>query len=357
MLYLFNSAYRPQYCTNILNTLSVPHGCINKYRYMVNQNVERSIGDKIYNGIETIIVFIDRFHENGYFYHPLRFGQLHRCFEAGDRLLFEIILGDHIYPKDINSFQDIFLDKLSRHNFPKANLEDRKDAHDGLYAIKENSIFFEDEKFYKNDKAWANCIDNISKADAFKSEGNKEYLFSMSSIVGKSDDIQSPIKSGNNIGKFNLTTGEQFNMKVLYKYPIQITDNSRTSNLSMYDEQNNFASESTLNKSINGIFDELNFQFELKSDPNSSNGEIKFKTHNEKDIITYCTDTSILFKIGKSGKEKIFLSIGVLLLFIGAALLGIDFDDLEINHILLKVLFAFIQAAGLLILWYFGRTQ
>ena len=179
----------------------------------------------------------------------------------------------------------------------------------------------------------------------------------MSSIVGKSYDIQSPIKSGNNIGKFNLTTGEQFNMKVLYKYPIQITDNSRTSNLSMYDEQNNFASESTLNKSINGIFDELNFQFELKSDPNSSNGEIKFKSHNAKDIITYCTDTSILFKIGKSGKEKIFLSIGVLLLFIGAALLGIDFDDLEINHILLKVLFAFIQAAGLLILWYFGRTQ
>jgi len=82
MIYLFNSAYRPLYTRNILNTIFIPPGGINEYRYSVRGNdihIAPGSCSEFKNapaGIPIVIIFIDRFGRSGYEYHPLRKGRL-----------------------------------------------------------------------------------------------------------------------------------------------------------------------------------------------------------------------------------------------------------------------------------------
>lgn len=85
MLYLFNSAARPTYVENVLNTLHLPNGAINVYQYETfdNDYIDPSIDknmEKI-NGEDVIIVFIDRNDDspNENRYIPLRRGVLRVC--------------------------------------------------------------------------------------------------------------------------------------------------------------------------------------------------------------------------------------------------------------------------------------
>lgn len=71
MIYLFNSAYRALYTRNVLNTLFIPKGGTNEYRYRVRGATTHiaadSYGDFINatSGEAITIVFIDRFGNGG----------------------------------------------------------------------------------------------------------------------------------------------------------------------------------------------------------------------------------------------------------------------------------------------------
>ncbi|MEN6635135.1 MAG: hypothetical protein ABFC56_04750, partial [Clostridiaceae bacterium] len=63
MLYIFNSAFRPLYRENVLNTLNLPEGIINTYQYSLSSNTkcyidETAMPTKTKPGQDVMVIFI-----------------------------------------------------------------------------------------------------------------------------------------------------------------------------------------------------------------------------------------------------------------------------------------------------------
>src|ERR1017187_5979574 len=106
MLYLFNSAYRPLYTVNVLNTLTLPHGYVNEYRYKYSVKSKylstalfSSLGSLVSSNTDTVITFVDRFSDGGYTYHPLRKGRLVSWKQEGDQVFLRVSLADYVCSK------------------------------------------------------------------------------------------------------------------------------------------------------------------------------------------------------------------------------------------------------------------
>src|SRR5580704_7955048 len=118
MLYLFNSAFRPLYLKNVLNTLCLPAGCTNEYRYR-HAGEPRYVAPGLYSslpklkvGTECVVIFIDRFAEGGYSYHPLRLADYVLYRDENEYIHFRIRLGQFIYAKNSADFEQTLLQDL-----------------------------------------------------------------------------------------------------------------------------------------------------------------------------------------------------------------------------------------------------
>jgi hypothetical protein len=112
MIYLFNSAYRPRYVRNVLNTLYLPENCANEYRYRFTGD-RPNISAGFYSGLgnlksgnECVVMFIDRYAEGGYEYHPLRKAKFLGYRVQADYVYFTVQLLDFIYPQNLKRFKD-----------------------------------------------------------------------------------------------------------------------------------------------------------------------------------------------------------------------------------------------------------
>src|ERR1700756_600717 len=104
MLYLFNSAYRPLYLRNVMNTLYLPKGYGNEYRYKftapfpnISEDV-RAAMSHLTKRSDCLVTFIDRYAPGGYQYHPLRRAKFLAYREEGQYAYFKVALQEFLSP-------------------------------------------------------------------------------------------------------------------------------------------------------------------------------------------------------------------------------------------------------------------
>lgn len=339
MVYLFNSAYRGTYRKNVLNTLYLPNGLTNKYRYKIGQSVESDFDQKISNNERVIIIFIDRFHESGYYYYPLRLGKLQSIEKDGDYYFIYIIMDDLFHPKDISNFQEILKTSLSQ-EYPKADMNDRKNPHDGLYAFIDKDLKIDNDNYLYGSEAWTKAVDNISETDAFTNSENENILFLKANIDNTSI-------SSNGI---ELTENVKYKLAITSRFPQNKNGKSPYSSL-LIDEPNKLLSISSgKNMIINTFADHFIVSFVPKYMRDINDSEIILKTTNN-NISTLLPDIPLKIHIKHSFKKSILIIILFILFAICSFVLSTDISICGISNNIIKLIICLIQGIVLFSLW------
>lgn len=229
MIYLFNSAYRPNYSKNVVRTLFFPKNYSNEYRYRVDGQNPYVKPDQVSDILQAknediLVIFIDRFSEGGYFYHPLRKGKLIKCYKEGEKLFFKVSLHDFIYPINSTDFNSQI---LSLGDIPKLTNDDPQNTADGFYVIKGASIIDNKKSFHFGNEAWDKATEALKSTEAFQATDDKETIFARLDFYSNSWfwKNKSP-KSKKHNYFFEIVKRKKYNLSLFYKYPNQVAQNS-----------------------------------------------------------------------------------------------------------------------------------
>jgi hypothetical protein len=244
MVYLFNSAFRPLYIRNVLNTLYLPKGCSNEYRYRCvpkkgdnsTINIDPQLKEqllKLKYGTPICILFIDRFSPEQYIYHPLRLGKFEQIREENEYIYFNVILEKFIYPRDNMRFNELIRRELQPKGLPVLRNRDPFITSDGYYAIDSSNIFENKSDYFDDITAWPNIVEGIRSCRSFgpnivrepnstEIDGNQyEYIFARSQILDNSGKpIKPNIKSGKSV--FLVNRGRKYTFSYSFRYPAQL---------------------------------------------------------------------------------------------------------------------------------------
>jgi len=237
MIYLFNSAYRALYTRNVLNTLFIPQGGTNEYRYTVQLSIAPDSYETLKNspsGTPVVIVFIDRFAKTGYRYHPLRLATLVKPREDAGRLYFRVRLGDFVAPRDSEAFNRDIVKCLGSMGLPSLKDNDPYRMDDGYYAIEAGRLFARTPDFLWGEDGWRRTVDELRQTQAFGGPVNfvatshkddiekKEFLFLRCDIRRKSTDSRGILpRLRNDRAVFDLIRGARYEFLLSYCYPSQ----------------------------------------------------------------------------------------------------------------------------------------
>jgi len=187
MIYLFNSAARPEYVKNVLNTLHLPSGTINLYQYesKPHKYVKKSPYENM-KGEKVVISFIDRndIEPNKNKYIPLRFGILKNYLNNQGKSYFYVELGDFVsnegnYDSELKS------------SYRKELFYKEKNTEHGYLAFVGKEVVSLQNNFSSRD-GWINTVKRVEHCHALK-ENNCVYTHF--EIV---DNKRSPISPYNN---------------------------------------------------------------------------------------------------------------------------------------------------------------
>lgn len=235
MLYPFNSAFRPLYAANNLNTLSLPAGSTNEYRYRYTGD-SRNISPDFYSslrnldsGHECVLIFIDRFAEGGYRYYPLRFAKFVMFRQESDYVFFRVQVSDYVYPRDLTIFNRDLVDALRSKGLPVLTDNDPSTAHDGFYAIQSESIFGDANLFEAGDRAWLSAVDGLASTRAYRTDNEQSPVFTRVVIKEKASTVPVTPHLRDGVGIFVLKKGRTYDLVISYKYPRQRIDQASRS--------------------------------------------------------------------------------------------------------------------------------
>lgn len=362
MIYLFNSAYRSLYSRNILDTIFLPEGCTNEYRYKVQGDVIH-ISPEIYSQLKNMkkdepvaIIFIDRYHEGGYVYHPLRLGNLVACYEADARFYFKIQFKEYIYPIDQDSFHKNIIRSLGQYGIPKLTGNDPDHVDDGNYAIIAGSIFDHND-YYSGDDAWQNIIRNLKDTSVFTDSEEKKHIYLKYQVCTTKQSLINPKLRGDQ-AVFNLIRGERYELKTTYRFPFQNQDSQKLAKLVVdYSENIHLLGSKEIN--IDSPSNTVRIPFLVKKNIEFKEARFVFKygtTLENEEIIA--ANVPILISI-KESTGFWWLIAFLLFLYTGTSVyIGTDFSTVSplslkniFIHLWPKCLASFIQAIVLFFLF------
>lgn len=219
MLYLFNSAYRNTYATNVLNTLSLPEGAINEYQYSKTRGHYNYIDESAFPkecspNDDVIILFIDRASPNNFEFYPLRRGKFVCCEERDGRVYYYVKLGDFYSCLDIIQYNYDLKKALNGLLFNCDSDNDDgnkigyfafKSDHDALLGLK------------ADDLSWSKVVESIANCKYI----DEKYLCIFTRFHLYIGDGKTPLKVKTN-GKdwyYNLKFKHKYIIKVEYCIP------------------------------------------------------------------------------------------------------------------------------------------
>lgn len=301
MLYLFNSAYRSLYLTNVLNTIFLPSGSVLKYRYNLEKYVHNNIYTKNICKQQTLITFIDRFGKDGYEYLPLRLGKLIKTWKSTPHQFFLVELGEFIHPLPDTDFNNYFTENLREFNLPKIVNNDPMVKEDGLYAFKAPNIFENYHQTIKGGNALSQIVNNLEETKRYKSLTDRQFLFLNSEIypAKKLDDPISPTLNGL-FSHSHLSSNRDYILKIKYFYPYQNLnpDIQNKLNVSFGEELVPLSGEQL---NIDSYSNEIHYAFHTKRNMASNYSKIIItKKPADSDSSLFLTDESIPIKISVS---------------------------------------------------------
>lgn len=341
MIYLFNSAYSKKYLSNVLNTLYLPFGSTNRYRYVIDQNLNSNSLRDLKKAInqEVTIVFINRFGTNNYIYYPLRSGILLDIVESAPQAHFFVKLREHLSPRDHESLQKAIVTALGSEGLPSLSDDDPFCVRDGEYAINSeinitsnDDWFTEEEAWFTNAKLLSNCEAFMSKHEGGRLEENDSPIFLYSSFLmsGKKKP-EDCIRTVGNTTLHKINAGKSVILRV--KYFIPRKEEQKLKNLSLL-----FMSKDVLSISngsscpLSNWTDFHDIGLEAMSDADGKSGEIFATSESEQHLIL--PDVGVKFLVVKPISYWIFLG---LLLLMWAVPVWLS-DPIIISHLgILKI--------------------
>jgi hypothetical protein len=221
MLYLFNSAFRPTYETNVLNTFFLDTGSVIEYRFR-QRNVDPTITDvKTLSKKETLLVFIDRFHQQGFSFHPMRKATYLEHEILGDQVYFRVKVGDFAYPKVLESFQNSFVSTFKDRGLPSLPSSGPDSEAAGWFALIGEDIS-KNLDLLIGEPAWLPAVNGIARTRVFS---GKSVLFLRGSIRlhGGKRKAVTPKVSGNR-SYYALLPRQRYTLQLYYSFPLQDTN-------------------------------------------------------------------------------------------------------------------------------------
>jgi hypothetical protein len=220
MIYLFNSGFYPLHRVNLLNTLFLPVGTCNDYRYSKDNLDPVLFADPgtVKRRDDCAIVFIDRYQAQGYEFAPIRRGYLLRVDKAADHLYFRVILSEYIFPVDLRTFNSEILQSLQRQGLPQLTAASAAETKDGRYAIITDGFCTARDALHTGDVAWAKAVDNLAGRQAFANASIDPIFVKCNVISGKK-----AVSPGRflNPARFRFVPGREYSLEFAYRYPRQ----------------------------------------------------------------------------------------------------------------------------------------
>jgi hypothetical protein len=287
MIYLFNSGFRPHYQSNALNTLFLPKGSINCYRY-------HESGDNVHVTKEFIsqlshlskdeslaIIFVDRFSPGEYTYHPVRLGSFQRFELKDERVYIFVKLTDYVYPKNITSFNAHARKALLELGGPRLVGNDPECTADGNYALLGQDIFQPESDYIIGKDAWPKIVRSLETTQAFKSTRDKPVVFMKVEIQDQNGHTIYP-KIRNGESSFDIVHNKHYKFCVNYQFPIQNKDTSHveTGAISLDDPPFRLISDNQLKLDTTSTFKEFNFTTKRYPEDTSGILSIQFTNNN-----------------------------------------------------------------------------
>jgi hypothetical protein len=334
MIYLFNSGYRALYRTNVLNTLFLPNGCTNEYRYRAS-GTPRYVAPDAYQslkqaprGEKAVIVFIDRFGNGGYVYHPLRLGELVITREENEQLFFRVKLQDFIYPRDLAEFNRQIAVSLIPHGLPRLAGANPESTADGYYAIPANSIFEQKEGFHFGQAAWLQAVESLYKTKAFASTATDQVVFVRGELKNKSAVTLAPSLQ-NDSAVYDILKNSNYELVLTYRYPLQLSDQTKRAELELELGEN----LRPLGGKTIGIDSHANsegFVFATKKFLEDDESSISFKFNAlEPGATLLGPNRDLRFRIKDSRMFWLQIGLTLLLLSVLSVFMGIDLSKLK----------------------------
>jgi|ERR1700733_38422 len=331
MLYLFNSAFRPKYSTNILNTFFLESGCVNEYRYSQThvdpqiKNANKPLSEK-----QALMLFIDRFHAAGFYFHPMRLLTYLEHESRDGQVYFRGKLGPFIYPNDVDEFQERLLSAFSDKGLPRLPASGPDSPAEGYFAFLGQSVLI-DSQCKHSDEAWAQSVENIAKTKVF---AGKRVVFLRESIRTdrKKQQFVTPKISGNT-SYYPLRRGERYTFQLYYRFPIQDANHNATAKFSVHTPDLVTALGST-DITVNSRNSTEYFHFSVKTFPDEKQGGLSLSAEpfagedGASKEAALLPESTITIRITESA---LFWPLALLLLFLYSVLglgTGTDFDKL-----------------------------
>jgi hypothetical protein len=281
MLYLFNSAYRPLYTVNVLNTLTLPHGYVNEYRYKYSDKSKylstalfSSLDSLVSSNTDTVITFVDRFSDGGYTYHPLRKGRLVSWKQEGDQVFLRVSLADYVCSKNSEEVSKRFVEALGNKQLPVLTNADPMEPHDGHYAI-ENADILQGEVVEIGDDSWGKTIDAISSARMFVATKEQAPLFTRLRLKEASSKDDMKLSTKGAISTYKFKKGGKYRAIVTYRFPAQIADKTSRGEIQILTGENLAPSSTTI--AIDSHANSVEVEFHSAPNAEEADGSIRIE--------------------------------------------------------------------------------
>jgi hypothetical protein len=365
MIYLFNSAFRPRYVKNVLNTLYLPEHCANEYRYRftgdkpnISAGFYSGLG-KLQSGIECVVTFIDRYGAGGYVYHPLRKATFLGYRIVADYVYLKVRLLDFIYPQDLQRFNQSLVGQLKDRSIPQLTENNPEYAHDGHYAIESDSVFGRFEDFKTKDDAWTTAVSALSSTKALRTDGDQWPVFVKAGIQNRKNAVALTPTIQNQAALFQFTKDQVFELVLSYRFPQQRIDNTSQCQVDIKLGENIkalAASSLTVDSASNSAI--VSFTTRRYAEDNRGNIELGTPSQTKPQILL--PDAPIEYFLEEGPAFWLQIIVALSLYAIAGAMIGVDFAKLNpfswcelAKAALPRIALAAIQAVGLF--WLFKR--
>lgn len=163
MLYLFNSGGKPQYISNVCNTLYLPKGAKNTYQYSSQYMMDDF--DNVKEGDPAIIVFVDTAENK---YYPLRYATLLKFTREAGRGYFDVQLGGYLR----NSIKLLSFQNEITNQFGDSLFRREADCTSGYLAFTgtELNCLQNNSTNEKESELWASTVKRIMNCACFQSD-------------------------------------------------------------------------------------------------------------------------------------------------------------------------------------------
>lgn len=221
MLYLFNSGFYERHKINLMDTLFLPAGARNRYRYR-RKHVPADVWENKHRlcGQPCTVVFLDRMHSGSYEFVPIRRGRVFRATTASDLLVVDVALDDFVYPRDLAGFQQAFAG-VSTVPMPAPAIPGQPENNDGFYVVSGGDL---SELLERGADAWADAVDDLAARSVF-ADKEVESVFVRADLSKDDMRILPRVASGpdgrwgEGVGVFRMNPGGLYGLTLTYRHP------------------------------------------------------------------------------------------------------------------------------------------